>query len=294
MGFSLAVATLIALACCCQVQAFCLFYPPALLENPRITHFGFAFRAQLRRAFCRTDRGSRMITQELAQKDSMREKHALCVKRCSGYEEWTPAAASTSSGLLIPRQLRVADFPGIQQRVEGLAEKLHAGEDTLIGARIPMVIDHPSQVSLEALCSRGDAPSESQARVAKMEMEVMDRIRKMLVKNFPTSLVDMVMGDISCICKAMKRLLEGQSNGLQIKIELIGANACKKWHYDNFPGRSIVTYCGVRGTTFVTSPSMRLEEVRNMAAGGQLVPSAQSASIGDILFIKGAKYGSTR
>ena len=244
-----------------------------------------------------------MTIQESIQKDSMREEHALCVKRCSGYEEWTPAAASTSSGLLINRDLRVADFPGIQQRVEGLAEKLHIGEDTLIGARIPIVIDHHSQVSptdarVENLEKQFHlAESESQARVAKMEVEVMDHFHKTLVENFPPSLVDIVMGDISCICNAMKRLVEGQSskaNGLQIKIELIGANACKKWHHDNFAGRSIVTYCGIHGTTFVTSPSMHLEQVRNIAARGQVVPSAQSASIGDILFIKGAKYGSKR
>lgn len=98
------------------------------------------------------------------------------------------------------------------------------------------------------------------------------------------------MHDISGICAALTRMVAGKSNGLELKLELIGENACKKWHHDYFTGRAIVTYCGMSGTTFCDSPSMSLDEVRNIAACDEQVPFCESAQVGDIMFIKGAKY----
>ena len=57
-----------------------------------------------------------------------------------------------------------------------------------------------------------------------------------------------------------------------------------------FTGRAIVTYCGMSGTTICDSPSMSLDEVRNIAARDEQVPFCESAQVGDIMFIKGAKY----
>jgi hypothetical protein len=71
-----------------------------------------------------------------------------------------------------------------------------------------------------------------------------------------------------------------------LKIELIGANSCRRWHHDHFVGRSIVTYSGMHGTTFCDSPSTSLEDM----VKGDVGASVQTAEVGDILFIKGAKY----
>jgi len=225
----------------------------------------------------------------LAQDDRLRQKHALCVKRCGGFHEWTPAAVVQSSGLLIPRHLNPEYFPDLQQRVETVAQRLHEGEDTLVRVRIPIVVDD-EDASLPHSLALLSLQSQPKGILATMPVEVMQDIRKALSQHFPDEFVELVLHDISCICMAMTRIVKGKSNGLELKIELIGENACKRWHFDNFAGRSIVTYCGMSGTEFCDSPSIRLEEVRSIASSGGLVPSSQSAQVGDILFIKGAKY----
>ena len=67
---------------------------------------------------------------------------------------------------------------------------------------------------------------------------------------------------------------------------MIGANSCRKWHHDHFVGRSIVTYTGLQGTTFCDSPDMSLEQIVKSEA----MATVASAEVGDILFMKGAKY----
>ena len=204
-----------------------------------------------------------------------------CVKPCKSFGEWTPAAAHQNSGLLIPRSLTAAaqDLPSIEKSVEGIALRLPAGQDTLVRARIPF-----------------DRSEGAPADLAKLrKTEIIDTFRQALSDFLPAAVVELVMDDVRSICTAMTRVVDGtNSNGLEVKVEMMREDVCKFWHVDHFTGRCIVTYCGPSGTTFFNSPALSVDTVRRIDFSGGLVPSSESAQVGDILFIKGAKFAEDR
>ena len=202
-----------------------------------------------------------------------------CVRPCKSYGEWTPAAAHQNSGLLIPRSLTDAaaqDLTSIGEYAEAVARRLPAGQDTLVRARFPF-----------------DRSEGAPADLAKLrKTEIIDTFRQALSDFIPeAAVVELIMDDMRSICTAMACLVDGtNSNGLEVKVELMREDVCKFWHVDHFTGRCIVTYCGPSGTTFNNSPAISLDTVRRIHFSGGLVPFSESAQIGDILFIKGAKF----
>ena len=183
-----------------------------------------------------------------------------CVKRCTQLSQFSPTAAAGSSGLLLPRSLahqqHSLDLLDVQNCVEQVARRLllaseEERSDVLFGASIPIAPGQQAEI---------DAPTMSQ-------------IETTLHADFPPALVGVILDDITALCTQMVVLVEGQCNSLDVKLELIGENSCKLWHYDNFVGRSIVTYSGLCGTTFCDDPTRTLKNVREM----ENVPSAESA-----------------
>lgn len=198
------------------------------------------------------------------------------VKRCAGFADWTADAAASNSGFLIPRPLRsfdtLANVDDVQQCVEQAASRTDAQEGLLLCARIPF-----------------DDPEESRALSHQNEV-AMQSLETMLIDHLQQpELVQIIMDDMKSLCMVMKGFAAGQCNGLEIKFEMIGANSCRRWHHDHFFGRSIVTYSGMHGTTFCDDPATSLEEIMKSDASA----SVQTAEVGDILFIKGAKFHTT-
>jgi hypothetical protein len=199
----------------------------------------------------------------------------VSVKRCTELADWSAAAAAQPSGLLVPRPLRalamLADvcMDDVQACVERAASGIEAQHGLLACARIPI------------------GGSDKSRALQEKEVETLQSMHEILLVNLQQpEIVQLLMDDMKSLCAAMKEIADGKCNGLEVKIELIGANSCRKWHHDHFVGRSIITYSGKNGTTFCNSPETSVEEIVKSDA----LASVESAEIGDILFIKGAKY----
>ena len=195
----------------------------------------------------------------------------LAVKRCSGLADFSAAVAAQNTGLLVQRPLRTLDalanvgFDEFQQCVERAATDIDVNGQ-LVVARLPLGVAEWA---------------------TEKEVETLQGFHELLLEWLQQpEIVQLLVDDAKALCAAMKRIAAGKCNGLEIKVELIGANSCRKWHHDHFVGRSIVTYTGLQGTTFCDSPVMSLEQIVKSEA----MATVASAEVGDILFMKGAKY----
>merc|ERR1712113_1074308 len=75
----------------------------------------------------------------------------------------------------------------------------------------------------------------------------------------------------------------------------MGANACSKWHRDNYIGRAVITYNG-SGTEFVDHSNVNWEVMENRGADDQRIRDKSkilSSSVGDIPFMKGLVFPDT-
>eukprot|EP00961_Rhodomonas_salina_P211272 2853083-Rhodomonas_salina.1 len=148
---------------------------------------------------------------------------ARSVKRCTELADWSAAAAAQTSGLLVPRRLRAlamlanVRIQDVQTCVERAASGVDARDGLLACARIP--------IGLRAL-------------VQDEEVTMLQEM--LLIKLQQPEIVQLLMDDMKALCAAMKEIAAGKCNGLEVKIELIGENSCRRWHQDFFVGRSIV------------------------------------------------------
>lgn len=196
------------------------------------------------------------------------------VKRCTGLAEWSAAVAAQNAGLLVQRPLRTLDtlanvgFDEFQQCVERAATDtdVDTQQGQLVVARLPLGVPEWA---------------------TEKEVETLQGFHELLLEWLQQpEIVQLLVDDAKALCAAMKRIAAGKCNGLEIKVELIGANSCRKWHHDHFVGRSIITYSGLHGTTFCDSSATNLERIVKREA----MATVASAEVGDILFMKGAKY----
>ena len=80
---------------------------------------------------------------------------------------------------------------------------------------------------------------------------------------------------------------------LEVKLEVAGANICKRWHQDNFVGRALTSYTGVVGTEFTRDENVDFWELNNCGNNDCIIrepDGVRSVAVGDILFIKGKKF----
>lgn len=198
----------------------------------------------------------------------------LAVKRCTGLADWSAAVAAKNAGLLVQRPLRTLDalanmgFDGLQLCVERAATDIDGDmqQGQLVVARLPLGVPEWA---------------------TEKEVETLQGFHALLLEWLQQpEIVQLLVDDTKALCAAMKRIAAGKCNGLEIKVELIGANSCRKWHHDHFVGRSIITYSGLQGTMFCDSPATNLEQIVQSEA----MATVASAEVGDILFMKGAKF----
>jgi hypothetical protein len=75
--------------------------------------------------------------------------------------------------------------------------------------------------------------------------------------------------------------------------KVIGNNVCGRWHRDNYVGRAIVSYTGGTGTLYTSDANVNFWELHNCGVNEHIIRDQRdirSVAVGDILFIKGAKF----
>ena len=81
-----------------------------------------------------------------------------------------------------------------------------------------------------------------------------------LTAGLPDEFRDAVRNDAESISAMLLRLCPA-ANCLTLHIDIIGFNACQRWHEDNYVGRATVTYSGP-GTWMVDDASVRYDQFK--------------------------------
>jgi hypothetical protein len=117
-------------------------------------------------------------------------------------------------------------------------------------------------------------------------------VKRATASGLPADIGDFIVEDFKQIASVLTKLVP--TAGMIIKLEVMGANGCSRWHRDNYIGRAIVTYNG-RGTEYVDHEDVDFWELENcgnnqciLRAGSEV----HSTSVGGILFMKGKSYPS--
>jgi len=83
------------------------------------------------------------------------------------------------------------------------------------------------------------------------------------------------------------------ANHMYLKLDIMGMNGCSRWHRDQYMGRAVVSYNSC-GTQMVKEEDVDHEAFTTLTFKKEgIVPDASkivSVNVGDILFMKGAKY----
>ena len=158
------------------------------------------------------------------------------------------------------------------------------------------------QVAIDACLERdnlglhGDPDSIALTRVKLTEnlaVELVDAVGNLLrTAALPPLLSQQIFKDACDIGRVVASMCSS-AYALEIKLEIAGANTCKRWHQDHFVGRALVSYTGVVGTEYTRDENVNFWELNNCGNADHILRTADdiaAISVGDILFIKGKKY----
>jgi len=113
-----------------------------------------------------------------------------------------------------------------------------------------------------------------------------------LCSSLPVDIAEQIRIDVCSIGTVVGELCPA-STYLSIKLEVVGENACNRWHLDNYVGRALVSYTGVEGTAYTNDSNVDFWELENCGNNDCIIRDkrkVESVGIGDILFIKGRAY----
>lgn len=108
----------------------------------------------------------------------------------------------------------------------------------------------------------------------------------------PAPISEQIELDVEKIVPAVAAMCPS-ARSLELKLEIIGENTCSRWHQDNFMGRALVSYTG-SGTMYTSDGNVDFWELQHCGNNDCIIGDAskvESVDVGDILFIKGKKYG---
>jgi hypothetical protein len=117
-------------------------------------------------------------------------------------------------------------------------------------------------------------------------------VKRAIAGGLPADVGDFIVEDFRQIALVLTKLVP--TARMLIKLEVMGANGCARWHRDNYIGRAIVTYNG-RGTEFVDHQDVDFWELENCGNNKCILREGSmvySTSVGGILFMKGKTYPS--
>jgi hypothetical protein len=187
------------------------------------------------------------------------------VKRCASLQDWYSEVGSPGwRGYLLERPMDDGEY-------QCLADELQKHEE-FQGDGAPCEV-----VAMD--CS-----------TQELEWNIQEAAERLVARlPLPSALGQQVIQDAYAIASRLTGLPIGAAcDKVEIKLDLIGANRCPKWHMDNYIGRAIVTYNGA-GTEFVSDASVRLRDVAD--CGKDCCESNFGAArVGDVLFMKGSAF----
>ena len=109
-------------------------------------------------------------------------------------------------------------------------------------------------------CCEPEQPCSKRMRI--FGPEEVTRACKRLLQKVPKALAEPIERDAKELSKMLVRLCPGSSTRcLSMQVEVVGRNACQRWHQDRYISRGVVTYNGP-GTWMVDDSSVRYEQFK--------------------------------
>jgi len=190
---------------------------------------------------------------------------------CEGIAEFLQPKGRAYRGLLVRRP---QDGRDIQRHVDKIAKSdAFNGEDRALQEEIDVCCtkDFALDLSKKAqrlatLAVRAGLPKETGCQIE----QDFEEIGAVMMKLVPTA----------------KQML--------LKLDIMGENACSRWHRDNYVGRAVSSY-NESGTQFIHNDHVNMMQLENRGLNPGIVPDQSrilNAGVGDILFMKGLVHRS--
>lgn len=185
---------------------------------------------------------------------------------CKDLNEWADPKCNSFRALLIQRP---RDGCYLQQAVDNIAEYLDAKEEVALPQ------------SMADQWWFGEELSNKARRITASALRL----------GLPAQVGQQLEQDFAQIGTVLQRMVP-DAKQMWLKLEIMGTNACSRWHRDRYIGRAIVSY-NSQGTQFVATSNVN---ENHLECGGQCQDIIRDetkvfqSEIGDILFMKGSKY----
>lgn len=143
---------------------------------------------------------------------------------------------------------------------------------------------HPSMVTRVPCHGRGDA-----LLAAALEAAVGELLAHAAL---PAALSQQMLSDACAMGGAVAAMCASR-RALEVRLEVAGENACRRWHQDQFVGRALTSYTGVVSTEYTGDENVNFWELQNCGDNDHILrdnANVETIDVGDVLFIKGSMY----
>lgn len=130
-----------------------------------------------------------------------------------------------------------------------------------------------------------DEPQELARRLGRVSDELLANM------SLPCNIRQQIQDDICSIGSVLGRICSHAST-LQVTLEIMGENVCRRWHRDYYVGRAIVTY-NSHATLYSADDNVNFWEMENCGNDDHIIRDSsqiQQVGVGDVLFMKGKEF----
>ena len=114
--------------------------------------------------------------------------------------------------------------------------------------------------AMETLCLHSASSSAASDKVTTWAVADVSAACTRVTAGLPETFRDAVRSDAESISALLLRLCPA-AHCLTLHVDIIGFNACQRWHEDNYIGRATITYCGP-GTWMVDDASVQYDQFK--------------------------------
>jgi len=198
---------------------------------------------------------------------------------CKDIEDWLQPKGNAFRALLVERpavRSWLKGQPEIQEDVDKLEKSVAFGDENSAQEEVNIPCEKAEEcialLSKKAQCLAAFAVKHGLPKdLGRQIQQDFEEIGSVLVKLVPTA----------------KRVT--------LKLDLMGANGCSRWHQDHYIGRAVITYNSC-GTQYVGHDNVNFSHFGHGGTCKDIVPDESrifSAKVGDILFMKGLVFPGT-
>jgi len=215
-------------------------------------------------------KGARIVKKNLKAESKQRKK--LCrgpALLCDGLEEFLTPKCNSHRAMIVPRSASWADF---QTHIDKVAKSATFGELGEVHKDVKVTSNRNKFLA-------------DLKKKAKHLVELLKR------NGFPNDICGQVQQDFENIGTTLLNL-DPSTKSMELKLCVVGADSCCRWHRDYYTGRAIVSY-NTCGTKFVDHKHVNFWEMENCGKNSCMLRKGYQiykANVADILFMKGMDY----